>query len=374
MAGCPVPPGGWETTGVFVVDDLVAWLIGRLADAGYQKLITKLHGSDQDRALRKAVTATVQATADEISPSDKEQAGQLAELISSAFGKSAPVKLLPRQLTRLERLYAAIAQQLSVLDGEQPPPGLLGVPVGELAQSLADHLVEEIKNLGALGGPLIPLAAQLNDDQTHLKVEEVKALLAQVLGEVREALTAPGGAAGPVERLLAEVGDPFALEVHRPVDPDVPPPELPVLPVYVPREHDAAVAAVVTAAAAGTSGIVVLVGGSFTGKTRACWEALELLRDLEPGWWLWHPVDSQGALAGLPGVGPWTVVWLNEAQRCLDTSDGAGERVAAGLRELLRDRDRGPVLVLATLWPELWAPLTARPSGRRTRTPRRASC
>ena len=56
-------------------------------------------------------------------------------------------------------------------------------------------------------------------------------------------------------------------------------------------------------------------------------------------------------------------MWLNEAQRYLGTADGAGERVAAGLRALLRDRDRGPVLVLATLWPEFWDELTARPPG-----------
>jgi spore maturation protein SpmB len=162
---------------------------------------------------------------------------------------------------------------------------------------------------------------------------------------------------------LAEVCDPFALEVHRPVEPDVPQPGLPVLPVYVPRDHDAALAEVVAAAAAGTSGIAVLVGGSSTGKTRACWQALEPLRRQEAEWRLWHPVDPQAALAGLPGVGPWTVVWLNEAQRCLDTSDGTGERVAAGLRTLRGDRARGPVLVLATLWPGFWDELTARPPG-----------
>ena len=131
---------------------------------------------------------------------------------------------------------------------------------------------------------------------------------------------------------LADVRDPFALEVHRPVEPDVPQPGLPALPVYVPREHDAALAEVVTAAAAGTSGIAVLVGGSSTGKTRACWQALELLRGVEPGWRLWHPIDPQAALAGLPGVGPRTVVWLNEAQRYLGTCRrhrrAGGRRVA----------------------------------------------
>ena len=77
------------------------------------------------------------------------------------------------------------------------------------------------------------------------------------------------------------------------------------------------------------------------------------MRGLEPEWRLWHPIDPERSLAGLPGVEPRTVVWLNEAQRYLNSADGAGERVAAGLRALLRGRDRSPVLVLATLWPKL---------------------
>jgi hypothetical protein len=349
-----------------LADPLTAWLVEKLADAGYKKLTTLVRGgSDQHRALRKAVGAAVQATAEEISGSHEQEADRLAKLISGAFGKSAPVKLLPGQLTGLERLYAAIAQQLSVLDdGGQPAPGPLGVPVAEVAQSLADHLVGEIKDLGALGGPLTPLAARLDADQTLLKVEEVKTLLAQMLGELQDKPTPAGNAEGPPGQPLAEVLDPFALEVHRPIEPDVPQPGLPALPAYVPREHDAALAKVVmTAAAAGTSGIAVLVGGSSTGKTRACWQALELLRNMEPAWRLWHPINPQGALAGLAGVEPRTVVWLNEAQNYLRTADGAGEWVAAGLRELLRDRDRGPVLVLATLWPDYWTELTVRPAG-----------
>ena len=165
---------------------------------------------------------------------------------------------------------------------------------------------------------------------------------------------------------LAEVTDPFALEVHRPVQPEDPPPGLPELPVYVPREHDSALGSVVQAAAAGRSGIAVLVGGSSTGKTRACWEALGLLRDRPGPWRLWHPIDPtrpDAALRELSGIGPRTVVWLNEAQFYLDVPDGGpGERVAAGLRELLRDPDRAPVLVLATLWPRFWDTLTARPA------------
>ena len=176
-----------------------------------------------------------------------------------------------------------------------------------------------------------------------------------------------GAEVRPAGRPLDEVMDPFALEVHRPVQPEDPPPGLPALPAYMPREHDMELGSVVRAAAEGSSGIAVLVGGSSTGKTRACWEALRLLRDRPGQWRLWHPIDPSrpyAALRELPGIGPRTVVWLNEAQFYLDVADGGlGERVAAGLRELLRDPARAPVLVLATLWPQFWDGLTARPPG-----------
>jgi hypothetical protein len=139
---------------------------------------------------------------------------------------------------------------------------------------------------------------------------------------------------------------------------------LPVLPPYVPREHDEVLGEVVRAAAGGRSGIAVLAGGSSVGKTRACWEALALLRDQDPPWRLWHPIGPDAALRELAGVGPRTVVWLNDAQLHLDVPDDRlGEKVAAGLRELLCDPDRSPVLVLATLWPEFWDSLTYRPAG-----------
>ncbi|WP_371594539.1 hypothetical protein [Streptomyces virginiae] len=51
-------------------------------------------------------------------------------------------------------------------------------------------------------------------------------------------------------------------------------------------------------------------------------------------------------------------MWLNEAQHYLGP-DPLGERVAAGLRELLHDPLRAPVLVLGTLWPGHWNTLTS---------------
>jgi len=171
------------------------------------------------------------------------------------------------------------------------------------------------------------------------------------------------GDAGP-GRLVAGLTDPFTLEVHRPVEVDGPAGAgLPALPPYIKRDHDDCLANAVGQAVGGCSAIAVLVGGSSTGKTRACWEALSLL---PPGWRLWHPYDPtrpEAALAELPRIGPRTVIWLNETQLYLDAPGDTGERVAAALRTLLTDPGRQPVLVLGTLWPRHWDDLTGLGAG-----------
>ncbi|AWT47932.1 helix-turn-helix domain-containing protein [Streptomyces actuosus] len=123
------------------------------------------------------------------------------------------------------------------------------------------------------------------------------------------------------------------------------------LPAYVRRPHDEHLVAIVEAAEGGHSGMAVLVGSSSTGKTRACWEAIQPLA--ATGWRLWHPFDptrADAALADLHRVEPRTVVWLNDSQQYLGGDHG--ERIAAALHGLLTDVGRSPVLVLGTLWPE----------------------
>ncbi|WP_348652400.1 hypothetical protein [Streptomyces sp. ATE26] len=163
---------------------------------------------------------------------------------------------------------------------------------------------------------------------------------------------------------LTEVTDPFRLEVHHAIAATVA--SLPVLPTYVEREHDHLLVEAAKRAIAGISQIAVLVGGSSTGKTRACWEAINLLRQQNEPWRLWHPFNPtrpEAALAELARITPHTVVWLNEAQEYLLTpGSDLGQRVAAGLRALLHDPARGPVLVLGTIWPEYWATLTTQPT------------
>ncbi|MFD7556431.1 tetratricopeptide repeat protein [Streptomyces sp. NPDC059835] len=134
-----------------------------------------------------------------------------------------------------------------------------------------------------------------------------------------------------------------------------------VLSGYVPRAHDRALADAVKDTEAGRSRMLVLVGSSSTGKTRACWEAVQPLA--ARGWQLWHPFDltrAEAALADLERVAPRTVVWLNEAQHYLGDPQ-VGERIAAALHTLLIDPSRGPALILGTLWPEYDDSYTAMP-------------
>ncbi|SED02209.1 hypothetical protein SAMN04490356_6543 [Streptomyces melanosporofaciens] len=198
--------------------------------------------------------------------------------------------------------------------------------------------------------------------------------LARALGlgkEVRSLLDLLATASGPLESPDGVVGrpigdwDPHDLEVHPAVYASVGEERTwaggpqgrghvaSVLPGYVSRPHDGELADLVAAAADGHSRMAVLVGSSSTGKTRACWEAVQPLAPL--GWRLWHPFDptrAEAALADLARVAPRTVVWLNEAQHYLGAGQGLGERITAAVHSLLTDLKRAPVLVLGTLWPE----------------------
>ncbi|MEW2570217.1 hypothetical protein [Streptomyces sp. NPDC047070] len=148
----------------------------------------------------------------------------------------------------------------------------------------------------------------------------------------------------------------MALGIHPAIDPAVSTPDLPNLPCYLGRAHDLALRSVVREAAEGRNRFGVLVGGSSTGKTRACFEALSLL---DPTWRVWHPPSAFELVEGLTGQQPLprTVLWLNETQRYLTAADD--DSAARALHALLNDPGRGPVLVLGTLWPEHLRELTA---------------
>ncbi len=178
---------------VFVADDLAAWLVGLLADAGHKKLTNLILGGDQERALRSAATAAVQRTANELRPGDEQRAQQLAMVISEVFSTGSAVPMAG-DTTVLEALQAGIAEQLAVLDDAsltgtgQSSADVLAVPAGLLAAKLTRYLLREIITRGARGGPLFPLASQLNDEVTHLQGQRIETVLGQLSGEVRQAL------------------------------------------------------------------------------------------------------------------------------------------------------------------------------------------
>ena len=352
---------------VFVADDLGAWLVGLLADAGRKKLTALVLGSDQERALRKAAADAVQDTAAEINLS-AEQARRLATVIRKAFRKPVQDAPLAGSVTMLELLQAGIAGQLAVLDDAgrtaagQSSVEVLEVPGDVLAEKLTGHLVREIMLRGSGGGPLTPLADQLNHDLTHLQGQRVEGMLARLVALIMAA-SAPSADAGgpfrdvgPTRPVRVSEADPRRLGVHAAISvPGVPGVPEDVPPEYVPRDVDIAERGIraMVAAAAERGGFVLLVGGSSTGKTRC---AVEAVKAALPDWWLVHPAGSAEVAQLAQAPSPQTVVWLDELQRYLDGEHGL---TGAAVRALLNALQ--PVVVIGTLWPDLYTAYTAVP-------------
>jgi hypothetical protein len=353
-------------------------LVNAIAVVGRQvsKAVAGLRKTDEDLATaRWFETFRLTGTPPDLPGLSPASSERLTELLGGDEMQAALQELLAVRLTDAPETDASRAR-----DAVRVALSTVGPDAAAFGGALAGYYDDQICALVArLEGEEPPMLAQIRSEAFSSRmisilhgIERHTAALAGSErwggGRVQGGRLGDGRAAGragdpPAGRLLAEVTDPFDLEVHRPVQADDPLPGLPELPTYVPREHDRELAELVRAAAEGASGIAMLVGGSSTGKTRACWEALGLLRKRPERWRLWHPINPsrpEAALRELPSIGPLTVVWLNEAQLYLDVAaDELGEQVAAGLRELLRDPARAPVLVLATLWQEFWDRLTA---------------
>jgi TPR repeat protein len=165
---------------------------------------------------------------------------------------------------------------------------------------------------------------------------------------------APAAAVLPVRPVGVGDADPRRLGVHAAIS--VPGVSDEVPPEYVPRDVDAAefgVRARVAAAAQG-GGFVLLVGGSSAGKTRCAYEAV---RAVLPDWRLVHPAGpgEVAALARAPSAR--VVVWLDELQRYLDGAQGLAGGV---VRALLNAPD--PVVIIGTMWPDLYAAYAGLPA------------
>ncbi|RSN34670.1 hypothetical protein DL990_13620 [Amycolatopsis sp. WAC 01416] len=131
-------------------------------------------------------------------------------------------------------------------------------------------------------------------------------------------------------------------------------------PSYVLRDHDALLHADITAAARGElAAMIALRGGPSTGKTRSLFEVVHALG---PRWAVVRP-RSASALRGLATSGLLhrrrCVLWLNELQAFLGPN-GTGLSLdvlrdlfaVPGERDGGKRRQRQPLVVVATLWPE----------------------
>lgn len=164
----------------------------------------------------------------------------------------------------------------------------------------------------------------------------------------------PGdGGAPPVGVRPVRDWDAQRLSVHRAISAGVVPGQaVPELTAYVQRDHDVRVRELLAAPAGPV--MVVLVGGSSTGKTRAAFEAV---RHCLPDWSLLRPLHAADLLEHLRSgaAGPQTVLWLNETQIFLRGQPD----FAVALRRLLAGDE--PVVVIGTMWPEFWKELTSAP-------------
>ncbi len=163
---------------------------------------------------------------------------------------------------------------------------------------------------------------------------------------VPRAISPPGsGTAGkPSYGRLAGRWDPVELGVHPAIGGGP-------MPAYVRRPHDELLRAVLDPAVAATR-LVVVRGGSSTGKTRAAYEAVAArLAD----WRLDYPRNAAALAARLEaGIPARTVLWLGELRQYADDDDGAA--VLGQLADLLEGA--GHVLI-TTVWPEHWTAYAA---------------
>ncbi|MCX4546865.1 hypothetical protein [Streptomyces sp. NBC_01565] len=178
----------------------------------------------------------------------------------------------------------------------------------------------------------------------------------QVTEEV-QALWAAGGQTPVVRLRTAAEWDPGRLGVHLAPGPDGTV-DLP-LTEYLTRPHDTTLRERLAQTAVSNQAVLVLlVGRSASGKTRALYEAVATVL---PDWPVLFPADAEELTAWIEAsdIDPRTVLWLNETQRFL--GGAAGERAARALGRLLDQVTS--VAVVGTMWPEHMRRLTNRQKG-----------
>ncbi len=196
----------------FIVDDLGAWLVTLLADAGRRRLTTWLVGTDEERALRLVAAAAIRLTASELCPESAEQAEEMAMIVGHVSGDPMPEAPLDGQ-TMLQALQAGISRQLAPLgDADLTGRGFssadaMNIDVSVLAETLTGHVVRQIMVRGAHAGPLSPLADHLNHEVTHLQGQRIESQLARIVEALsrQDRMSGGGGREGSARDLFGQL-------------------------------------------------------------------------------------------------------------------------------------------------------------------------
>jgi hypothetical protein len=339
---------------------VLSWLTGEVGTAGVRIVGRLVRGDRQQRALEVVVARAVDIAVDEV-VAERERA-DVREALLRELPQDA-VAIAPGEILDLGTAVSRVLGPRLELLQEQG----YRIDSGRLTSALAGLVGQGIQADADRGGPLAPLAEHMRYERVATASEATAVASQQMAGDmraVRRLLTV--GANGPAAqiaererlgRLIADLPGPLALGVHQAVSAGDT--RWPVLPEYVSREHDAQLQTIMEAADQ-ASRMIVLAGDSSAGKTRALWEALHHL----PGpWRVWSPAGARTLNEGLAaaGVGPQTVVWLDDAHNYLGPASQLADDVAERLIDLIAAPDGAPVLVVATLWPEYWQQLTAQP-------------
>ena len=204
---------------------------------------------------------------------------------------------------------------------------------GRSPQQFADMIVSK---LAALADAASALSADTEDPAQVAGASSLAGETRTSAVDPRQAWAQVEVSPVPARSRLARQWDPVELGVHQVIGGGPMPP-------YIRRPHDELLQTVTDPSVA-ASRLVVLRGGSSTGKTRAAYEAIATrLGD----WRLDYPLDSGALAARLEAAIPArTVLWLGELRHYAH-ADG-GPAVLSQLADLLVGEG---YLVITTVWP-----------------------
>ena len=178
----------------------------------------------------------------------------------------------------------------------------------------------------------------------HLGVAAVAVAILGTVPTLYLAWKALPTAAKPSHGRLARRWKPVELGVHQVIGGGP-------MSAYIRRPHDELLRAMLDPAVP-ASRLVVVRGGSSTGKTRAAYEAVMARL---AGWQLDYPRDPAALKERLDaGIPARTVLWLGELRQYADADGGA--EVLGRLADLIVGEG---CLLITTMWPEQWNVYTA---------------